>query len=362
MLGSIIVPLLLSTMRLLSKGPEVLFGGTKKLHWMATIILMPILPTILIMRETTLSHASHTFKVSTTILANVKYHVSQFIQADLGLESHLQVIISIILLLLSESKTPTVIGLKVLFERETMLYLPTSTAITFSIIWSLVSCIRSHMKGILKKREYLPTLSYVIMLVFATSSIALRIFSCTLFFTPGLGLFSILRHLQGEMYPFYAPLYEGLDVSTEMFYFGDAPEIPWSKITRWNYTSVDIANPPNQTIYTFFSIGEYFWILMGVLIINIIFQIIGKRYNNPDVYKRLSLLDVIIHGMSCCFIPHAMEEWDEQDGCVTLHKTRKNLVKIEMMTSIVINFSFNIFLLTPLIILGERIMLTKLLF
>ena len=88
-----------------------------------------------------------------------------------------------------------------------------------------------------------------------------------------------------------------------------------------------------------------------------LFQIIGKRCTNPSVYKRSSWLDIIIHGMSCCFIPHAMEEWDEQDGSVALHKSRKNLVKIEMMTSIMMNFTFNIFLLTPLIILGEIILI-----
>ena len=355
MLASILVPLLLSSMKLLSKGPELLFGASSKLHWIATVILMPILPPILIMREATLSHANHTFQVSATVLANVKSQIAQFIQADLGLESHLQVVISVILLLLSQSKTPTIIGLKVLFERETMLYLPTSTAITLSIVWSLISCILSHMKGISKKREYFPTVSYTLMVVFATCSLALRIFSYTLFFTPALGLFSTLRHLQGEMYPFYAPFFEDLDVSKDMFYFGDAPEIPWSKITRWNYISWGEAYPPENTIYTFFSIGEYFWILLGLLFLNILCQIIGKRYTNPTVYKRLSWLDIIIHGIACCFIPHAMEEWDERDGSVLLHKTWKNIVKIEMMTSIMINFSFNMLLLTPLITLGVNI-------
>ena len=356
MLASILVPLLLSSMKLLSKGPELLFGASSKLHWIATVILMPILPPILIMREATLSHANHTFQVSATVLANVKSQIAQFIQADLGLESHLQVVISVILLLLSRSETPTIIGLKVLFERETIFYLPTSTAITLSIVWSLISCIRSHMKGISKKREYFPAVSYTIMVIFATCSISLRIFSYTLFLTPALGLFSILRHLQGEMYPFYAPFFEpDLDVSKDMFYFGNAPEIPWSKITKWNYIGWGEAYPPENKIYTLFSIGEYFWILLGVLSLNIIFQILGKRFTNPSVYKILSWLDVFIHGIACCFIPHAMEEWDEQDGSVFMHKTRKNLVKIEMMTSIMINFSFNMLLLTPLITLGVNI-------
>ena len=103
----------------------------------------------------------------------------------------------------------------------------------------------------------------------------------------------------------------GPQVSNELFHFGNAPIIPWSKITRWKYVGYKDAEPPHYTLYTWLTIEQYFFILLGLLGLNIIWQIVTKKRTNPDVYHKLTFLDVLIHGISCCFIPHPMEEWDE---------------------------------------------------
>ena len=90
LLGSILFPFILSTLRLVLNGPKVLFGKSGIIYWLAMVLCIPIYPIFLIMRESILVQASKSYKVSLSLLKDAKYHVSQFIQADLGLESHLQ--------------------------------------------------------------------------------------------------------------------------------------------------------------------------------------------------------------------------------------------------------------------------------
>ena len=321
-------------------------------HWILMCGLLPIFPVFLILWEAILEKASKSYHVSLHILENVKVHVAQFIQSDIGLEAHIQLIVSTILLLLVNSSTRTFTGLEVMFENETIFYLPPNLALILSITWSLLSCISSHVKGISKKRNHSTTKSLVAILAFTSASIFMRVFSYVSFFTPSLGLFNCLRHLQGEMFPFGMPLFEVVYMN-DTFYFGDAPRIQWSQITRWNYKGYEDADPPDYTLYSSFTIEEYFWSWMIVLVVNMLSQMAIKRLINVKVFQKMTLLDSLLHSISCCFIPHPMEEWDEEKGTVSIHIIRKKKVFKEMMVSMMINFVFNIVLLSPLIILGK---------
>ena len=357
LLASIIIPFILGTLRFIFKGGSKLLFANKNviLRWIGMVLTIPIFPVFLIMKEAILVEASRKYQVCLNLLKDVKYHSAQFIQADLGLESHLQSVFTIAFVLLAISETRTIVGFEVLFENTTIFYLPTKLALGCSILWSLYSCISSHLKGISKRRDYSTFASFFILLAFTTISVTIRTFSYILFLTPCLGLWNCLRHLQGEMYPFLQPYNSKVNVSNEMFHFGNAPIIPWSKITRWKYIGYENAEPPHYTLYTWLTIEQYFFVLLGLLGLNIAWQIVAKKRTNPDVYHKQTFLDVLIHGISCCFIPHPMEEWDEEQGGVMKHKLRKDLVFIEMFVSIVVNFGFNAFLLSPQIILAINI-------
>ena len=355
LLGSILFPFILSTLRLVLNGPKVLFGNNGFMYWLAMVLCIPIYPIFLIMRESILVQASKNYKVSLNLLKDAKYHVSQFIQADLGLESHLQSVFAIVFLLLATSSTRTIVGFEVLFENQTTFYLPTKLALSCSILWSLYSCIGSHLKGISKRRDFCPVPSLITILGFTTISIGIRTFCYIFYLTPCFGLWNCLRHLQGEMYPYLQPYEAKVNVSQEMFHFGNAPIIPWSKITRWNYVGYRDAEPPKYTLYTYFTIEQYFFGLFGVLVLNTIFQIWIKKKTNPDVFYKLSNLDLLIHGISSCFIPQPMEDWDEEQGGIEKHQIRKDLVFKEMFASIILNFGFNALLLSPLTILAVNI-------
>ena len=314
---------------------------------------MPFHSTILILKEAILVELSKSYDVSLVLLKNTRLHVSKCIQIELGLESHLQVLITTVLLLLAQSDTRMVLGLEFLATNEKILYLPPNIALTLSVAWSVQSCMKSHLKAISKKRVHSTSKSLFTILVFTFVSIFIKVFVHVLFLTPVLGLFSILRHLQGEMYPYEAPYKQSNFTATDLFYFGDAPPIPWSLITRWTYVGYKDAEPPRQTLYSGFSIGQYFIILGIIFVLNFALQVLFKRIANPLTFKKLSFVDLIIHGICSCFIPHPMEEWDEEQGTVAMHKVRKQLVLKEVLISIILNFCINLLLLIPIVILGN---------
>ena len=354
--GSILIPFFLGSIKLFWEGPKILFGKKGPLYWILMVLTFPIYPVFLIMRNSILAHASKTYVVMVSLLTTTNYNVAQFIQIDLGLESHIQITITAILLLLANSDTRTIIGLEVLFQEETLFYLPTKVALGFSIAWSIFSCITSHLKGISKKREHSTTLSLIVMIAFTSISMTAKVMSYVLYFVPCLGLLNCLRHLQGEMYPFSEPYLNPhlFNVTTDTFYYGKAPKRPWHEITRWNYVGFKDAKPPNYTLYTIFTIEQYFCALLGILCLNITLQWITKKLTNPEVFKKKYCLDLFIHAILCSFIPSPMEEWDEEKGDVETHKERKRKVFREMVTSIIVNFGCNVILLSPLIILGNE--------
>ena len=61
------------------------------------------------MYELTLTEISKAFSVSVDLLEDAKYHASHIIQIDVGLESHLQLMIFCVLPLLSTSETKTLV-------------------------------------------------------------------------------------------------------------------------------------------------------------------------------------------------------------------------------------------------------------
>ena len=356
LLLSIVVPLLLGCLQLLKEAPRAMshnFQNSGIFKKLAMILLLPFYPIYFKIQEVLLKEASKEYVISVSSLEKVSYYSAQFFQIEIGLESHLQLIISITLLLLASSQTKTITGLEVLFEKETFLYLNAKLALVLSISWSLVSCVKSHITGISKQREHSTTTSSVLLLVFTSASIALRVFSCVLFLTPALGLFNLLRHLQGEFYPFWIPYYYPHFVNDSEFYFGNATPINWTEVSRWNYISRGNAEPPQLTLYTVLTIEQYFVIFLIVFAIQFAFQLALKMFTNPLALQKLSWIDRLIHMISCSFIPLPMEEWDMEKGTVAMHKTRKDLVFKEMLASILLNFGFNSLLLTPLIILGR---------
>ena len=358
LLFSIVVPLLLGSLQFFKQGPKAIshhFHKSGILKKLAMILLLPFYPIYFKIKEVLLKEASKDYILPVNSLQEAMHSNAQFIHVDIGLESHMQLIISITLLLLANSQTHTITGLEVLFEEETFFYLDAKLALAISITWSLVSCVKSHIKGISKQRQHSTTLSTLIIFIFTSVSIALRVFCCVLYLTPAFGLFNSLRHLQGESYPHWIPYYYPQYINNSKFYFGNATPINWTEVSRWTYKESGTAEPPQLALYTLLSIEQYLGIFLVIFAIQFAVQLVLKMFTNPIVFKKLSWIDRVIHMISCSFIPLPMEEWDMEKGTVAMHKARKDLVLKEILASILLNFGFNFLLLTPLIILGKYI-------
>ena len=351
---SIVGPWILSSLQIACRGPKVLFKKDGKTQWLATICIMPFYPIVMVMYEATLVEASKTYIVSVDVVENVSCYVSKLIHIDVGLESHFQLVLSIVLLLLGTSATRTITGVETIFQNDSFLFISTEVMFALSTVLSLFSCVRAHLKGITKLQAYQTSKATLMMVTFSLASILLRVFSYALFLTPALGLFDILRHLQGELMPYALQISGAVDVSRDTFYFGNAPPIPWSKITRWKHSGpYEVSERPSVTLYTILSIDQHFFILVATICANVALQLMAKAWLNPKPFKRMNVIDMLIHGLSACFIPRPMEDWIEKKGTVAMHKERMDLVFKEMLASILINFGINLLLLTPLIILGN---------
>ena len=347
---------MLGCVQFLTQRPQSLsisFQGGGLFKKLAMILVLPLYPLYIIIQDLILTETSKDYAISVTLMEEAKFFSAQFLQVEIGLESHLQLILSITLLLLASSKTKTITGLEVLFENENFFYLNTKLALLLSISLSLLSCIKSQFKGISKKRQHSTTLASVLFIVYTSTSIVLRVFSCILYLTPALGLFDLLRHMQGEMLPYWDPYFYPEDIYTFNFYFGDAPPLNWTDITRWNYIESGIAEPPQLTLYTYFTIEQYLGFFICIFALQFVFHLALKIQTNPLVFQKLSWIDCVVHILSCCFIPCPMEEWDTEKGTVEMHKARKHLVFKEMMAAMMVNFGFNILMLTPLVIVGK---------
>ena len=104
-----------------------------------------------------------------------------------------------ILLFYSVSETKTSQGLAAMFEEDNLLGLQVSSkiAITISFLWSLFSFTNAHIRGLSGHRDYFPFLSKAVLLCSVFCATLVRIISITVFFSPSLGLFNLLRHYQG---------------------------------------------------------------------------------------------------------------------------------------------------------------------
>ena len=70
-------------------------------------------------------------------------------------------------------------------------------------------------------------------------------------------------------------------IYTFNFYFGDAPPLNWTDITRWNYIESGIAEPPQLTLYTYFTIEQYLGFFMCIFAIQFVFHLALKVQTNP---------------------------------------------------------------------------------
>ena len=216
---------------------------------------------------------------------------------------------------------------------------------SLSVIWSYGSCSLSHLKGLNIHRDYFPPKSKIVAGIQAMFAIAKRVMCIVLYFTPPLGLFSLLRHLQAEQTKL-ENAEEYLDENTGMIQLGNAPPIVWASIDRWNNEEA-----PNYTLYSIFSLQIYFGIFWLITFCHVFTIFLVKRRCSLP-FSKFNLLEKIIHSIENSNIPYLSEDWDAGSGNANDHFQRMVSCKKEGLIVILINFIFNSILLGPIFALG----------
>ena len=121
---------------------------------------------------------------------------------QLGTETVFQLVGNVILLCYAYSNTRTTQGLAGLFQQDSVVIMNTNISskvvLGFLLMVNMASYILVHFKSIVQGygTNY-RLIVKLILLLCITCSCFVRIMSITLYFTPALGLFNILRHYQG---------------------------------------------------------------------------------------------------------------------------------------------------------------------
>ena len=153
--------------------------------------------------------------------------LNRHIKLELGLETVYQLVITLILLLLSYTDTPVEKGLKTVFN-EGLGALPIFL-LTAKNILSARSFTSSHCKALNVCREHFPFTSRLAASLYSLCGLATRVVGMVLYFSVPLGLFSLLRHWQGEQVPWN---HYTLDFVTSegLLFLGDNEGFVWNEV------------------------------------------------------------------------------------------------------------------------------------
>ena len=283
---------------------------------------------------------------STYIKANedFKRTLNRHIRLELGLETVYQLVITLILLLLSYTETPVEKGLKAVFN-EGLGALPLFL-LTASNILSAKSFTSSHCKVLNVCREHFPLTSHLAASLYSLCGLITRVLAMIMYFTVPLGLFSLLRHWQGERLPWNKYTLDFVTPEGLMF-LGDNEGFLWNEVDRWMNDS-----GPEVTLYIGLKWQPYLFIFFTHVVIHTLVIFIAK-YKISQVFKYgFNLLDKFIHSLENTNLPFNCREWDDGKGDAEEHRRRMRLNLKEGLVLIIINAIFNSSLLVPLYYLG----------
>ena len=371
LLGTLVLPYVLSLMRLIKYGYE--YPGVSIIKKIGFLFLCPVLPIILLFGQGITQFQLENCQRKDAqkwmkAYGDIKQVSSKFIKTELGLETTIQITMSILLLLFSRSDTRTEQGLEGIFDsKEDILGVPAEAFIVLSLAWSIKSAWSSYVAGISWKKDYFSFKSQLFLGIYVVLSVSIKTVSLILFLLPTLGLANTLRHFQAELKPYKVIAephpngqYDRLSMLPENFkapnveaqmFFADAPPIPWSVISRFDYSDPQNPMKPSLHLYTIFSTKVYLVLFWVIIMVQPIFVFLVKKFSNPGPFSRQDWLDKIIHSMENSMLPSPLEDFEELPGTVDEHVKRSKLLIKEIGWTILANFFQHLLLMSPLCIL-----------
>ena len=260
---------------------------------------------------------------------------------------------------MTATATPTTGGLETVFEKDTFLglNLRPQAVLTLSVVWSLKSCIMSHMKTLKTAKGFFPFTTTFFVLFWGSFATLRRVLAVVSFFIPSFGLFSILYHWQAEKIPFkmrldYARKF-GVGPGDKIGLFGLNETVYWSELDRWTYE--DALNPqaPHYKLYTGLSLKMSFVAFFVISTVQFFCMWFVKNKTSEEFRNGGSYFDKFTHVVLNLNFAFPYKDWDQGKHSTEVYKERFRRTKIEMLASLLTNFVISLVMLTPLLITGN---------
>ena len=255
-----------------------------------------------------------------------------------------QVTISILLLLLNRTNTPTTGGLEAIFDDGKTW--DATTILSVSVTWSIFSTIKTHTNLTILEKGFCPTTSKLVVLAWATFATLRRILSLVACFIPSLGLYSLLYHLKWEQVPF--EMAGSINPGEQIRLFGLNETVFWSQLDRWNYTDPGAPTPPSYKAYTLLTLQETFIALIVLSILQFVGILFVKRCFSTDFRKEDHKTNKILHTLENLNFASPFRDWDDGDYSIQQFRERARAVRKEMVWTQAINFLATMLMMVPL--------------
>ena len=251
------------------------------------------------------------------------------------------------MLLLSTTETPTVENI---FQEKKAFWI-----LSLSILWSIRTLFILNLKYIKIQKVYCPMMSQISVLVWTVFSVSKRLLVLVMYFTPSLGLFSLLYHWKAESIPFAvsqkSKWREGMLSQSQHLHLHNNRSVLWSEIDRWDYSASP--SPPPYTLYTGLSLRTYFWLFLAILGLHTLAVGIAKFILVPD-FRKAHPVQMFSHCLQSISLPEPWRPWDTDGGNVEQHRERFRREITEMVATLAVNFVVNVSMLGPFLHLGRK--------
>ena len=274
----------------------------------------------------------------------------------IGIEVFYQVAGQIILLLYTTTETRTKIGLETVLEEflgfkkevwglrmNPAFVLGISSAITFK------TCCTLQLRAITTEKQFVPITSQFFILATGFFSSLRRILSYVCFFTPTLGLFSILYHYKAEQKPFGIWKKYGKNQEDKVALKGLTYFVPWKELDRWDYSTYAQGIPPHYSEYTGTTLKTTFYLFFILSLAQLLSILLIKVYTSKKyVQEKGNFLNKILHLFLSLNFSSPYEDWDQGSFSVKEYRERHRQINKEMYFCIAVNIAFSMIMLLPI--------------
>ena len=301
-------------------------------------------------------------------LDQVKKGVLIYKKNELSIETVTQLTIQSVMLLMNLTVSPTVGGLEAVFKPKVDLnqpgqgWLGTNLSATFllgaSILWSFLTCARTHIK--VNQEKAASSLSILAKMMLGTRALmayTTRIFTFVIFFGPFLGLGSCLAHWTGELIPLNTEVLQGLTNRGYYQYWdvkaGKEMKIEPAELYRTKHSNPLYPTPPEYTVYTAISLQAAYFIFWALLLLQSILVAHLKCIFSKE-FTAASWTTKVQHVVEAINLAESYVEWDKEGGSPADHIRRWKAALTEIAVTTGLNGFFNLLMLVPMWVTGIK--------